>query len=126
MFTVLFEIVLGFPFDEFCVIVDVLLDLKEFFYEFFEGSSVNIPKFPYQDWIKNTQIPQTLKNSIGSKHFGSFEAIRLNASHEMAVRRVKLLGKFIHLIQEFGAKELLWSRPALTFASLHITKNDGF
>jgi hypothetical protein len=82
---VLLEVLLRLPFDEFVVGVDVLLDLEELLDEFLEGSAVDVAELSNQDGVEDPQVPETLENGIRGEHLGCFEAIGLDATHEVAV-----------------------------------------
>ncbi len=55
-----FKVIFRLTFNKLCVVVDVLLDLKEFFYELFKWSAIYVSKLSNENGVKDSEISQTL------------------------------------------------------------------
>jgi hypothetical protein len=71
--------------------VNVIVQFIKFLIKFFEWSSIYVSKFTNNDRVQNSQIPQRLQNCFRIKKFWGLYGVRFNASHKMAIARIKLL-----------------------------------
>ncbi len=115
LFSILVDNFLGFSFEIFLIFefthivmetVNVIVQLVKLLVEFFERSSINVPKFTNDDRIKHSQVPQWLQNGFRVEKFRRLLGVRFYTSYKMTIARVKLFNEGIHWVKEFATEEL--------------------
>lgn len=67
-----------------------------------------------------------MKHSLWGECSWWLSAVRLNASNEMAIRCIQLLGEFAYIVYKLWPKKLLWGSSVFWFISFCISSDDDF
>ena len=86
-----FKVLLSLAFDFGMIAKDITIKLIELLIKLFKGPSINKAKFPNNDRIQDTQIPQTLQDPLRVKQFRLLLTIRFDTPNKMTITRIQLL-----------------------------------